>query len=119
VTKAYRIVRQSPTDLDDESPAVIGPPQFDYQHRGGATPWPERHRFSGVKFGPRLVKAAWKAGLIVLAEIDGFPHPVAVKEARWTGGVFEVETLDGPRIPRRIFTRTDIRGLRSTGEYIE
>lgn len=113
------LIRRSPTDLDDESPVATGPPQFDYRHKGGATPWPERHKFSGMKFGPGLIKAAWKAGLIVLAEIDGFPYPVAVREAQWIGGVFEVKTLDGPRIPRRLFTRTDVRGLQSTGEYIE
>lgn len=119
MTKAYRIVRQSPTDLDDESPVTAGPPQFDYRHKGGAKPWPERHQFSGMKFGPGLIKAAWKAGLIVLAEIDGFPNPIAVREGQWTGGVFEVKTLDGPRIPRRLFTRTDVRGLKSTGEWID
>lgn len=114
--------RHSPTDLDepDEKPKVSPATlQFDYRYRGGSTPWPERHKYSKVKFGPGLIKKAWSVGLIVLAEIDGFPNPVAVKEAQWTGGVFEVKTLDGPRIPRRLFTRATVKGLKSTGEWIE
>lgn len=114
------LIRRSPTDLD-ESPAVDpGPPQFDYTHQGGATPWPQRHRFTGIKFGPALVKAAWKAGLVVVAEVNGFDHPVAVTEARWNAAkCFEVKTLEGWRLPNRIFTRVDARGLKSTGEWIE
>lgn len=116
--------RHSPTDLDEPDEKQRPTPsaenmQFDYRHRGGASPWPERHKFSKVKFGPGLIRKAWEVGLIVLAEIDGFPHPVAVKEAQWTGGVFEVKTLDGPRIPQRLFTRTSVEGLRATGEWID
>lgn len=114
------LIRRSPTDLDDESPVATGPPQFDYRHRGGATPWPERHRFSGVKFGPALIKAAWKAGLVVVAYVDGFDHPVAVTESRWNAAkCFEVKTLEGWRLPRRLRTLTSSRGLQSTGEWIE
>lgn len=115
--------RHSPTDLDepDEKPKVTRETlQFDYRYKGGATPWPERHRFSKVKFGPALVKKAWQVGLIVLAEVDGFDHPVAVTEARWNAAkCFEVKALEGWRLPQRLFTRTDARGLQSTGEWIE
>lgn len=114
------LIRRSPTDLDDETPAIVGPPQFDYRHRGGATPWPERHRFSGVKFGPALIKAAWKAGLVVVAYVDGFDHPVAVTESRWNPAkCFEVKTLEGWRLPNRIRTLTSAAGLQSTGEWID
>lgn len=111
--------RQSPTDLDSPPDAQVAP-EFDYTHKGGAAPWPERHKFTGIKFGPALIKAAWKAGLIVLAEVDGFPNPVAVTEARWNKAkCFEVKTLEGWRLPMRLRTLTSSRGLQSTGEYIE
>lgn len=120
MTKGYRIVRQSPTDLDDETPTAPAPPEFDYRHKGGASPWPERHRFTGIKFGPALIKAAWKTGLVVIAEIDGFDHPVAVTESRWNAAkCFEVKTLEGWRLPLRVRTLVSSKGLRSTGEYIE
>lgn len=116
MTKSYRIVRQSPTDLDD-SGDIAPSLEFDYTHAGGATPWPDRH--ANIRFGPALIRKAWTSGLIVLAEIDSFPNPVAVKEAQWTAGVLEVKTLDGPRCPRRLFTRRSVQGLKSTGEYVE
>lgn len=120
MTKAYRIIRQSPTDLD-ESGETTPSLQFDYRHKGGASPWPERHRFSGVKFGPALIKAAWKSGLVVVAYVDGFPNPVAVTETRWSPGVkvFQVKCQEGWRIPSRIKTVTSVEGLKSTGEYVE
>lgn len=114
------LIRRSPTDLDDESPADFGPPQFDYRHKGGATPWPERHRFTDIKFGPSLIKAAWKSGLIVVAYVEGFEHPVAVTESRWNAAkCFEVKTLEGWRLPNRIRTLTSTVGLQSTGEWID
>ena len=116
MTKGYRITRQSPTDLEDAG-EIEQSLEFDYTHAGGAEPWPKTH--GRVKFGPSLIRQAWSSGLIVLAEIDGFPSAVAVKEAQWTAGVLEVKTLDGPRIPRRLFTRSDVKGLKSTGEYME
>lgn len=114
------LIRRSPTDLD-ESPAVTpGPPLFDYTHKGGATPWPERHRYTGIKFGPALVKAAWKAGLVVVAYVEGFQHPVAVTETRWNAAkCFEVKTLEGWRLPLRVRTLASSKGLKSTGEWIE
>jgi len=119
MTKAYRIVRQSPTDLDDESPvAATGPPQFDYRHKGGSKPWPEKHKFTGIKFGPALIKAAWKGGLTVIAYVEGFPHPVAITETRWNvAKCFEVKTLEGWKLPERIRTLKNVKGLQSTGEY--
>lgn len=116
--------RQSPTDLDtppESSDAVTAANlQFDYTSKGGAKPWPERHRFSKVKFGPALIKAAWKAGLVVVAYVDGFDHPVAVTESRWNAAkCFEVKTLEGWRLPSRLKTLTNSKGLQSTGEYIE
>jgi hypothetical protein len=106
--------RQGPQDFDDTAPEVV---HYDFDHRRNTTPgakssWPE-------KFGPANIRKAWKAGLVVVAEIEGFPHPVAVSEARWVAQVLEVKTLEGYRIAERIWTRLDARGLRSTGELIE
>ena len=108
--------RHAPTDLDD-NPDQVQSYEFDYTHQGGSSPWPEKH--GKIKFGPSLIRQAWAAGFIVFAEIDRFPHPVAVKEAQWTGGVLEVKTLDGPRIPRRLFTRASTKGLTVGGLLIE
>lgn len=114
------LIRRSPTDLD-ESPAVApGPPLFDYTHKGGATPWPERHRYTGIKFGPALIKAAWKAGLVVVAYVEGFDHPVAVTETRWNAAkCFEVRTQGIWYLPKRIRTVEMSQALKSTGEWIE
>lgn len=118
-------MRHSPTDLDvpDEKQRPVPTAenmQFDYRYKGGAAPWPERHKFSKVKFGPALVKTAWSVGLVVIAYIEGFPHPVAVTEARWNKAkCFEVRTLEGWKLPVRIRTLTNARGLKSTGEYVE
>jgi hypothetical protein len=115
--------RHSPTDLDepDEKPTPTRETlQFDYGYKGGATPWPERHKFSKVKFGPALVKKAWKSGLVVVAYVEGFPNPVAVTETRWNAAnCFEVKCAEGWRLPLRIRTLTSTRGLQSTGEWIE
>lgn len=115
--------RHSPTDLDepDEKPKPTRETlQFDYRYKGGATPWPGRHKFSKVKFGPALIKKAWKSGLVVVAYVEGFPNPVAVTETRWNAAnCFEVKCAEGWRLPLRIRTLTSTRGLQSTGEWIE
>lgn len=117
--------RHSPTDLDQPDEKQKPTPsrenmQFDYHYRGGSRAWPERHKFSRVKFGPSLIKTAWKVGLVVIAEVDGFPNPVAVTESRWNAAkCFEVKVSEGWRLPLRIRTVKSVRGLRSTGEYIE
>jgi len=108
--------RQGPQDFDDTAPESQSL-DFDYTHAGGADPWPLRH--GGIKFGPALIRRAWSAGLVVYAEIEGWPHPVAVKEAQWTAGCLEVLTLDGPRIPLRLFTRPTVAGMTSSGLLIE
>jgi hypothetical protein len=105
--------RQGPQDFDDTAPEVV---HHDFDHRRNTTPgaqsWPE-------KFGPATIRRAWAAGLVVYAEIEGFPHPVAVKEARWCNQTLEVKTLDGPRIPERLFTRATVAGMTSSGLLIE
>lgn len=92
-------------------------PNYSFDHTRNVTPgapssWPE-------KFGPANIRKAWKAGLVVVAEITGFPRPVAVSEARWQGQVLEVKTLEGYRVAERIWTRPNAIGLMSTGELIE
>ena len=108
--------RQGPQDFDDTAP-IAQSLEFNYAHQGGAGPWPLRH--GNIKFGPALIRRAWESGLVVYAEIENWPHPVAVREAQWTGGVLEVKTLDGPRIPLRLFTRPTAAGLTSSGFLIE
>lgn len=111
--------RQSPTDLDD-SPDVTVDYSFDYtrgtQH--GEPSWPEKH--SGQKFGPSFIGKAWKAGLVVVAEVEGFPHPVAVTESKWVAqGVIAVKVSGSWLIPNRLWTRDTVKGLDSTGLLIE
>ena len=106
--------RHGPGEYDNSAPEA---PDCSFDHRRDVSPgakssWPE-------KFGPANIRKAWKAGLVVVAEIEGFPHPVAVSEARWEGQVLEVKTLEGYRIAKRIWTRPNMRGLQSTGELIE
>lgn len=107
--------RQSPTDLDD-SPSVTIDYSFDYRRNTtpGSASWPDKH--SGQKFGPSFIGKAWKAGLVVVAEVVGLPHPVAVTESRWAAaGVIEVKVSGAWQVPERIWTRSTVRGLDSTG----
>jgi len=107
--------RQNPTDFDNTAPTT---PDYSFDHRRSSAPgvpsWPD-------KFGPSNIRRAWKAGLVVVAEIEGFPHPVAVSEARWTefGKILEVKTLEGYRVANRIWTRTSAKNLTSSGLLIE
>jgi hypothetical protein len=108
--------RQGPGDFDNTAPQAA---RFDFDHRRNTVPgsqsWPD-------KFGPNDIRKAWKAGLIVVAEIAEFPHPVAVSEARWTGAgkaVLEVKCAEGYRVAERIWTRADAHGLTTTGLLIE
>lgn len=111
--------RQSPTDLDDS--ANVKPTyEFDLQRgtQHGQPSWPEK--VQGEKFGPSFIGKAWKAGLVVVAEVAEFPHPVAVVESKWGGpGILLVKTLEGYKVPERIFTRPDARNLTSSGLLIE
>lgn len=111
--------RQGPGDFDNTAPVTVDY-NFDYRHSTtpGTPSWPEKH--SGQKFGPSFIGKAWKAGLVVVAEVEGFPHPVAVMESKWGGpGVLLVKTLEGFKVPARIWTRPDARGLTSSGLLIE
>ena len=67
------------------------------------------------------IRKAWGAGLVVIAELEEVPHPVAVTEARWVKGtsVLQVRTLGNWLIPSRLYTRESLAGLQSTGELIE
>lgn len=109
--------RQSPTDMDDTAPV-----KCDYQfdlHRNttpGSQSWPAK--VQGETFGPTFIGKAWKAGLVVVAEIDGLPHPVAATETRWSNGILVVKCQEGWKIPSRIWTRTTVRGLSSCGELL-
>lgn len=105
--------RQGPQDFDDTAPEVV---HYDFDHTRNSIPgspsWPD-------KFGPSSIRKAWAAGLVVYAVIEGWPYPVAVKEGQWTGGILEVKTMDGPRIPLRLFTRPTVAGLTASGLLIE
>lgn len=110
--------RQSPTDHDNIAPSEVDY-SFDYTRGSklGEPSWPEKH--SGQKFGPAFIRNALASGLIVFAEIEGFPYPVMIKEARWCGQVLEVATLEGPRVAERLFTRPDAKGMTVSGLLIE
>lgn len=111
--------RQSPTDLDD-SPDTLPDYSFDYRRctEHGKPSWPEKH--GKEKFGPALIGKAWKAGLVVVAEVEGFPRPVAVTESRWgAAGVLQVRVSGSWCIPERLWTRTTVRGLDSTGLLVD
>ena len=107
--------RHGPGDFDNTAPTTVS---YEFDYRRNTTPgsqsWPE-------KFGPSSIKKAWKAGLVVVAEIQDFPHPVAIGEARWTefGKVLVVKTLEGWKVAERIWTRPDAHGLTSSGVLIE
>jgi hypothetical protein len=105
--------RQGPQDFDDSAPTQV---TYDFDHRRNCTPgsqsWPE-------KFGPSSIKKAWKAGLVVVAEIEGYPYPVAVQEARWEGQVLTVKVLEGWKVVEHLWTRPDARNLTSSGLLIE
>jgi hypothetical protein len=105
--------RQSPTDFDDTAPPA---PNYAFDHRRSLEPgtpsWPD-------KFGPSSVSKAWKHGLVVVAEIDGIPHPVAVTKSRWgASGVLQVEVQGNWLVPERVWTRDSVKGLSSTGELV-
>jgi len=105
--------RQGPQDFDDTAPEVV---HYDFDHRRNVTPgsssWPD-------KFGPATIRKAWKAGLVVVAEIEGYPHPVAVQEARWEAQTLTVKVLEGWKVADRVWTRPDTRNLTSSGLLIE
>lgn len=107
--------RQGPEDFDNTAPSA---PDYNFDYRRNTAPgakssWPE-------KFGPAVIRRAWTSGLVVVAEIEGFPYPVAVTESRWNKvKVLEVKTLEGYRIPDRIWTRPDAKGLTSSGLLVE
>lgn len=107
--------RHGPGEFDNSAPEA---PDLSFDHRRNVIPggqsWPD-------KFGPANIRKAWKAGLVVVAEIPGFPHPVAVSEARWTEWkkILLVSTLEGWKVPDRIWTRPDARNLTSSGLLIE
>lgn len=111
--------RQSPTDLDE--PPVKPSYEFDLRRNtspGAKSSWPER--LQGERFGPTFIGKSWKAGLVVVAEIEGLPHPVAAVETRWGAHkVLEVKTLGAWYVPDRIWTRRTPKGLSSCGELLE
>lgn len=105
--------RSSPTDLDTPPDKTVS---YEFDHRRSVEPgkpsWPE-------KFGPSSITKALKAGLIVCAEIEGFPHPIAIKQAKWSGQVLMVVTLEGNKIAERIWTRPNAKGLTVGGVLME
>lgn len=105
--------RQSPADLDEPPPA----PDYNFDYRRNTEPgkpsWPERH--GKDRFGPALMAKAWKAGLVVVAEIEGLPHPVAAVETRWLKGVLQVKVTGNWMTPDRLRTKRTVKGLDSTG----
>jgi hypothetical protein len=108
--KSNNNTRQAPTDLDQ--PPLEPILDFDLTR-----PWPEI--YFGQRFGPGLLNKSMKAGYLIIAEIPEIPYPVMIKESRWCDGVLEVLTLEGWRIPDRLFTRRSLKGLTSSGLLME
>lgn len=111
--------RHGPDEFDDTAPST---PDYSFDYRrnttSGSSSWPERH--GPDRFGPALIGKAWKAGLVVVAEVQGLPHPVAVTESRWGAqGVLQVKVSSCWQIPERIWTRDTVKGLDSTGLLVE
>jgi len=105
--------RKGPSDLD-EPPQLAPVLEFDIRRGDG---WPTT--YFGQKFGPSLIRKAIASGFIVVAEVPDVPYPIAIKEARWCGEVLEVITLEGPRVPDRLFTRTSMKGFTTSGLLME
>jgi len=105
--------RKGPGDLD-EPPQLQPVLEFDIRRGDG---WPTT--YFGQKFGPSLIRKAIANGFIVVAEVPDVPYPIAIKEARWCGEVLEVITLEGPRVPNRLFTRTSMKGFTTSGLLME
>lgn len=111
-----RFTRSTPTDLDEAPDKTLKPVlEFDITkaNKYGSPTWPER--WFGQKFGPSLIRKSLASGLCVVAEIKEIPYPVAIKEARWMDGSLEVLTLEGWRLPERLFTRSSMVGFTSSG----
>lgn len=106
--------RQGPGDFDDTAPST---PSYAFDHTRnthGGDSWP-------TGFGPSVISKAWKNGLVVVAELERLPHPVAVTESRWAKGtkVLEVKTQGSWLVPDRVYTRDSVAGLMSTGEVVD
>lgn len=106
--------RQNPGEFDETAPPAV---TYEFDHRRNTLPgsdsWPKG-------FGPSTIGKAWRNGLVVVAEIQSYPHPVAVVESRWgkgiAGRVLEVRDQGRWHVPDRLYTRTSVKGLSSTGE---
>lgn len=110
--------RLSPTDMDETAPVKCNY-QFDLRRNvtPGSQSWPAK--VQGETFGPTFIRKSWEAGLVVVAEIQGLPYPVAAVETRWGGpGVLQVKSTGNWYIPERIWTRTTVKGLSSCGELL-
>lgn len=107
--------RHGPGEFDNSAPET---PRYDFDHTRNVMPggqsWPEG-------FGPASIRKAWAHGLVVIAELEEVPHPVAVTEARWVKGtkVLQVRVSGCWLIPSRLYTRDTVAGLKSTGELVE
>lgn len=113
--------RQSPGEFDETAPPAKPTYEFDLRRDtspGAKSSWPER--LQGEKFGPTFIGKAWRANLVVIAEIAGYPHPVAAVETRWNKAkVLEVKDQGRWHIPERLYTKKSVKGLMATGELLE
>lgn len=107
--------RQSPGEFDESGPPPKPTYEFDLRRSAepGTPSWPTK--VQGQTFGPSFIGKAWKAGLVVVAEIDGLPHPVAAIETKWLNGVLVVKVSGSWCVPDRLWTRASVKGMDSTG----
>ena len=97
--------RQSPTDLD-EPPQKLEPVlDFELQR-----PWPEK--YFGQRFGPSYIRKVLASGRYIMCEISGIPEQWVVSDARWVDNVMEVQTLQGWRVPERLWTLGSLNGVK-------
>ena len=93
------------TDMD-EIP-VKPEPRLDFDLRA---PFPEK--YEGQRFGPALIDRSLKAGNYVIAEIFNIDGQFPVTDARWDDVALQVLTVNGWRIPSRLFTLTTLKGFK-------
>ncbi len=97
--------RQTPTDLDQPPEKLEPVLDFEFQR-----PWPER--YFGQRFGPGYINRVLASGRYILCTIDQIPEEWSVDNARWVGEILEVHCLQGWRVPDRIWTVGELKGVR-------
>lgn len=97
--------RRSPTDLDEPPPKLEPVLEFEL-----CRPWPEK--YFGQRFGPSYLRKVLASGRYIMCEIDTIPEHWPVSDAKWADGVLLVETLQGWKVPTRMWTVASLKGIK-------